>query len=116
MFLKILQNSQGNTCARVSFLIKWQALDHFLENMSGGCFCEATCYSLGKKCNTWTEAFQVVCKCRPGLETARSSHQRCSVKKAVLKNVAKFTRKHLCQILSFKSLFLTVFIRIQALM
>ena len=26
MFLKILQNSQENTCARVSFLIKLQAL------------------------------------------------------------------------------------------
>ena len=26
----------------------------------------------------------------------RSSHQRCSVKKVVLKNLAKFTGKHLC--------------------
>ena len=26
----------------------------------------------------------------------RSSHWRCSVRKAVLKNFAKFTRKHLC--------------------
>ena len=31
----------------------------------------------------------------------RSSHQRCSVKKGVLKNFAKFTRKHLCQRLFF---------------
>ena len=28
----------------------------------------------------------------------RSSHQRCSVKKGVLRNFAKFTRRHLCQI------------------
>ena len=27
---------------------------------------------------------------------SRSSHQRCSVKKGVLKNFAKFTGKHLC--------------------
>ena len=27
----------------------------------------------------------------------RSSHQRCSIKKGVLKNFAKFTGKHLCQ-------------------
>ena len=27
----------------------------------------------------------------------RSSHQRCSMKKGVLKNFAKFTGKHLCQ-------------------
>ena len=31
----------------------------------------------------------------------RSSHQRCSVKKGVLRNFAKFTGKHLCQRLFF---------------
>ena len=31
----------------------------------------------------------------------RSSHRRCSVKKVVLKNVAKFTGKNLCQSLFF---------------
>ena len=31
----------------------------------------------------------------------RSSHMRCSVKKDVFKNFAKFTRKHLCQRLFF---------------
>ena len=31
----------------------------------------------------------------------RSSHRRCSVKKGVLRNFAKFTGKHLCQSLSF---------------
>ena len=31
----------------------------------------------------------------------RSSHQRCSVKKGVLRNLAKFTGKHLCQSLFF---------------
>ena len=31
------------------------------------------------------------------LPIARSIHQRCSVKKGVLRNPAKFTRKHLCQ-------------------
>ena len=33
--------------------------------------------------------------------TFRSSHRRCSIKKGVLKNFAKFTRKHLCQRLFF---------------
>ena len=32
----------------------------------------------------------------------RSSHQRCSIKKGVLKIFAKFTGKHLCQSLFFK--------------
>ena len=31
----------------------------------------------------------------------RSSHRRCSVKKGVLRNFAKFTGKHLCQSLFF---------------
>ena len=31
----------------------------------------------------------------------RSSHHRCSVRKGVLRSFAKFTRKHLCQILFF---------------
>ena len=29
--------------------------------------------------------------------TSRSSHRRCSMKKSVLRNFAKFTGKHLCQ-------------------
>ena len=33
--------------------------------------------------------------------TARSSHQRCSVRKGVLRNSAKFTVKHLCQVLFY---------------
>ena len=33
--------------------------------------------------------------------TDRSSHQRCSVKKGVLRNFAKFTGRHLCQSLFF---------------
>ena len=32
----------------------------------------------------------------------RSNHQRCSMKKDVLRNFAKFTGKHLCQSLFFK--------------
>ena len=32
---------------------------------------------------------------------ARSSHQRCSIKKGVLRNFTKFTGKHLCQSLFF---------------
>ena len=32
---------------------------------------------------------------------SRSSHQRCSIKKGVLRNFAKFTGKHLCQSLFF---------------
>ena len=31
----------------------------------------------------------------------RSSHRRCSIRKGVLKNFAKFTGKHLCQSLFF---------------
>ena len=34
--------------------------------------------------------------------TTRSSHQRCSARKGVLRNFSKFTRKHLCQVLFYK--------------
>ena len=33
----------------------------------------------------------------------RSSHQRCSVRKVVLRNFTKFTEKHLCQSLFFNN-------------
>ena len=33
--------------------------------------------------------------------TIRSSHQRCSVRKGVLRNFAKFKGKDLCQVLFF---------------
>ena len=35
------------------------------------------------------------------INMSRSSHQRCSMKKGVLKNFTKFTGKHLCQSLFF---------------
>ena len=38
------------------------------------------------------------------LYLTRSSHQRCSMKKGVLKNFTKFTGKHLCQSLIFNKL------------
>ena len=46
VFLEILQNTQENACARVSFLIKLQAFAKFLrtlslQNTSGGCFCHS---------------------------------------------------------------------------
>ena len=40
VFLEISQNSQENTCARGSFVIKLQARTPFLQIRSGGCFCK----------------------------------------------------------------------------
>ena len=41
-------------------------------------------------------------KCKKEFPTTfRSSHQRCSMKKGVLRNLAKFTGKHLCRCLFF---------------
>ena len=37
----------------------------------------------------------------PTLAISRSSHQRCSMKKGVLRNFTKFTGKHLCRSLFF---------------
>ena len=41
----------------------------------------------------------------------RSSHRRCSVKKGVLRNFAKFTGKHLCQRLFFNKAWACNFIK-----
>ena len=38
---------------------------------------------------------------KPKTSLYRSSHQRCSMKKGVLRNFTKFTGKHLCQSLFF---------------
>ena len=56
----------------------------------------------------------VTCKCevtrrqvrRNGryIGTCRSSHQRCSVTKGVLRNFTEFTGKHLCQSLLFNNI------------
>ena len=35
------------------------------------------------------------------IENIRSNHKRCSIRRGVLKNFAKFTGKHLCQSLFF---------------
>ena len=42
VFLEISQNSQENTCGRVSFLIKLQVSDTFLQNTSGRLFLNST--------------------------------------------------------------------------
>ena len=51
--------------------------------------------------HSWTffKIYKSFTKCKAS--TQRSSHRRCSMKKGVLKNFAKFTGKHLCQILFF---------------
>ena len=38
------------------------------------------------------------------LSNVRNSHRRCSVRKGVLRNFAKFTEKHLCQSLFFNKI------------
>ena len=39
VFLEISESSQKKTCARLSFLIKLQAIGLFLKNTPSGCFC-----------------------------------------------------------------------------
>ena len=43
--------------------------------------------------------YKLLCKSKD--RVARSSHRTCSVRKAVLKTLAKFTEKHPCQSLVF---------------
>ena len=70
---------------------------------------------LGKKYITRTETFQVVCTCRPVLETARRSHCRCSMRKVFL-IISQNSQENACvRVLLLRLSFLTVFIRLQAL-
>ena len=46
------------------------------------------------KCVTIVPTVSLSCR-------SRSSHRRCSVKKGILRNFAKFTGKHMCQSLFF---------------
>ena len=45
----------------------------------------------------WSFIFIIKWRIQISLELYRSSHQSCSVRKGVLRNLAKFTGKHLCQ-------------------
>ena len=61
-----------------------------------------------KKISEWTHQWKIFCNPDPRKQATevyfssiRSSHQRCSVKKCVLKNFAKFTGKQLYQSLFF---------------
>ena len=49
------------------------------------------------KCEKIVRLLRVCSHLLNKLLTDRCSHQKCSVKKGVLKNFAKFTGKHLCQ-------------------
>ena len=79
LFLEISQNSQENTCARVSFLIKLQAwhsgtdvslwvLWNFYEqlfswNTSGGCFCyDEMILSCNMFCQTHEQCHKIITK------------------------------------------------------
>ena len=122
MFLEISQNSQENTCATVSLLIKLQAMrTPFSQNASGRLllnskkvpqmikwyFVEITeiskqarhkfCFAFSVKIDdkyfhlifSWFITYLVelwICRQRRG-----------SVRKGVLRNLAKFTSKHRCQ-------------------
>ena len=94
MFLEISQNSQENTCARVSFLIKLQASDlwhvslfcmkindkaHYIETN----LLFILALSLGLKNVVYT------------LRTRRGSHPDVPYQKAIQKNVTKLTGNHL---------------------
>ena len=90
MFLEISQNSQENTCARASFLIKLQAL---------GVFHRASFFikHLRLLLLYWNTSTKISLLLVPTEAVA----QRCSLRKGVFRNFAKFTGKHQRQKLFF---------------
>ena len=118
------QNSQENTCVRVSFLIKLQAeafIKKLCEISKNTFFTEHLWWLLLSFLNISLVYFSVlVCANLTLSEQSfleqnilkllikfaqttnfKSSHRRCSVRKGVLRNVVKFTGKYLCQSLFF---------------
>ena len=102
MFLKILQNSQENTCARASFLIKKSCLrPATLLKRRLWYRCSPVNFVKILRTPISIEHLQwlllslniMIYKSSLWLSRSRSSHQRCSIKIAVLKNLAKFTGK-----------------------
>ena len=92
MFLEISQNSQENTCARVSFWIKLRAWAcNFIKKET---LAQVSSYELCEisKNTSFTERLWT---------TASTVGRRCSIKKGVHRNFARFTGKHLGQRLFF---------------
>ena len=65
----------------------------------GTCSCSANCIGETKGIVETRRNEQE----RIEIKILRSSHRKCSVKKGVLKNISKFTGKHLCQSLFFNT-------------
>ena len=85
--LKISQNSQKSTCARVFFD---KAAEHLRSTVS--------IFFLRLYVPIYSNAFQYSVF---QILLADAVARRCSVKKVLLKNFGKFTGKHLCQSLFF---------------
>ena len=94
MFLKISQNSQKNTCARVSFLIKLQAWDFCLLK-------SCSCLVISQETLKFSKGF------------FRSKSREVLRKNGFLKNFTIFTGKHLCW--SWKKIFKEIFKNIDLL-
>ena len=71
---------------------------HFLQNTSGGLllYLKLVRKSDAEVGDTTDDQWNLSL-----IVVFRSSHQRCSMKKGVLKSFVKLTRKHLCQSLFF---------------
>ena len=72
----------------------------FKSRKAGKNFLNYQCLFLRNHClKAWNKLFTEVF-----LRPCRSSHRRCSVRKGLFRNFAKFTGKHLCQSLFFKKI------------
>ena len=110
MFLQISQNSQENSCARVSVLIKLQAetFNFILKRLWHRCFPvnfvkflrTAFLQNTSRRllfCFHWTAICNGSLRNRPISDPIQKQPPEVFCKKGVLRNFAKFTGKHLCQ-------------------
>ena len=104
VFLEISQNSQENTCARVSFLIKLQAKHLFYRTHPDDCF-----WKLCLKILIITK----IRKKETETTKSRSSPRRRSVGKGAFRNFEKLKKRlrHMCFPVNFAKFLRTTFLK-----
>ena len=99
MFLKLSQNLQENTCARVSFLTVAGLRPNVWGVKSLRGHSQNFIFFYKRVDNLFYSKSQFLDPIRTASQIRallRSSHWRCSINKAVLKNFVIFIEKHLC--------------------
>ena len=91
-------NSKMKSFRKNTFIARWQIVKQKIKITFSGSWEEVATRSwikLGLRFISFEKCLNLICS------NSKSSPQKCSVRKVVLRNFTKFTGKHLCQSLFF---------------